>query len=290
MPSPLRSMRGRLVANLALALPVLAGLGYLFGLGAPPSYPIVNAGALAFACAFILAAPAMRSQASRRILIGLALVALFLPLLTGPAIGGVARWIPLGPFALHAGMLVVPTLAVLCAKEREAAPILLSIALLAASLQPDLATVAAVMLASVGLYEATQDWRHGLVAIVAFAAGLVASVRGELPAQPFADYLILPLALTNPLVALGLLAALVAGFLVLLKAGPGEDAPRKALAGSLFGFSFAGLVSNYPSALIGYGASPILGFGLALGILAASGTGGRIADLPAEDLPVKTGE
>jgi hypothetical protein len=27
-------------------------------------------------------------------------------------------------------------------------------------------------------------------------------------------------------------------------------------------------VSNYPSVLIGYGASPILGFGLALGLLA----------------------
>ena len=47
---------------------------------------------------------------------------------------------------------------------------------------------------------------------------------------------------------------------------PAEMRVRHALAGSLFGFSLAAIVSNYPSVLIGYGAAPIIGYGLALAL------------------------
>lgn len=264
-------MRGRLIAFAALAVPVLAGLAYLYAYGAPIRYLAVNAGALALAAGWIFAVPRHLSIRTRRILIAFLLLLLFLPLATGPLVNGVARWLPLGPFTLHAGMLALPLLAVLAGEEEAYAPGLLSLALLAALLQPDMATGAAVMLAAVGLHEATRDWRYGLVAIVAFPASVVAAMQGELPAQPFADRVIVLLALTDPLVALGLLAALVAGFYLTIGALPGRETSRKALAGSLFGFSFAGIVSNYPSALIGYGAAPILGYGLALGLLGAAG-------------------
>lgn len=263
-------MRDRGFAIAALAVPVLAGLGYLFAFGAPRSYLAVNAAALALAALWIALAPRRLEPMMCQVLIGLALMLLFLPLLTGPWLGDVARWLPLGPFQLHAGMLVVPTLAVLAGQEPDNAPALLSVALLAAFLQPDMATGAALMLAAVGLYDATRDWKFGVFAIVAFAASLIAAVRGELPAQPFVERVIFLLARSEPFAALGLLVALVASFYLIIGALPGRAASRKALAGSLFGFSFAGLVSNYPSALIGYGAAPILGFGFALGVLAAS--------------------
>lgn len=188
---------------------------------------------------------------------------------------GVARWLPLGPFQLHAGMLAVPLLAVLAGEEPGLAPVFLAPALLAALLQPDMATAAALMLAGVGLYDATRDWRHGAFAAVAFAVSLVAATRGELPAQPFADRVIFLLARTDLPAAIGLLASLIASYYLIVGAVPGRETSRKALGGALFGFSFAGLVSNYPSALIGYGAAPILGFGIALGVLG----GGR--DSPA---------
>lgn len=262
-------MRDRTVALLALAIPVLAGLGYLFAFDAPRSYLAINAAALAIATAWIALAPRPPSSTARRVLIGAALLLLFLPLVTGPSPSGVARWLPLGPFHIHAGMLAVPLLAVLAGQEPDYAPGLLSVALLAASLQPDMATGAALMLAAIGLYDATRDWRYGVFAIVAFTASLIAAMRGELPAQPFADRVIFLLARSDPLAALGLLAALVASFYLIVAALPGRAPSSKALAGSLFGFSFAGLVSNYPSALVGYGAAPILGFGLALGVLAS---------------------
>ena len=262
-------MRHRAIAILAVAIPVLAGLSYLFAFAAPPSYLAVNAAGLAIAAAWIAIAPRLPSGRAWWVLMGAVLLLLYLPLLTGPSLSGVARWLPLGPFELHAGMLAVPLLAVLAGEEPDHAPLLLSIALFAAFLQPDMATGAALMLAAVGLYDATRDWRHGVFAIVAFFASLVAAMRGELPAQPFAERVMFLLARTEPLAALGLLAALVTSFYLIVAALPGRPASRKALAGSLFGFSFAGLVSNYPSPLIGYGAAPILGFGLALGLLAS---------------------
>lgn len=273
----MRGGRDRAIAVLALAVPVLAGLGYLFAFRAPLSYLAVNAGAFALAALWIAFAPRPHATA-RRALIVVALALLFVPLLTGPALNGVTRWLPLGPVTLHAGMLVAPMLAVLAADEPDYAPVILSAALLAAFLQPDMATVAALMLAGVGLYDATRDWKLGLFAIVAFPAAIVAAMRGELPAEPFVEHVIAELLLSSPLAALALLGALLTGFFVILYGPSSGGAARKALAGSLFGFSFAGFVSNYPSALIGYGAAPILGFGVALGLLQALPGAQRIPD------------
>lgn len=264
-------MRHRAIAVLALAIPVLAGLAYLLIAGAPRAYAVTNAAALAMAAGWIALAPRAPAPTARRVLIGALLLVLFVPLLTGPSLNGIARWLPLGPFQLHAGMLAVPLLVVLAGEEPDHAPLLLSTALLAAFLQPDMATGAALTLAAIGLYDATRDWRYGAFTAVAFTASLVAAMRGELPARPFVERVIFLLARDAPLAALGLLAALVACFYVIVGALPGGEPSRKALAGALFGFSFAGLVSNYPSALVGYGAAPILGFGLALAMLASSG-------------------
>jgi hypothetical protein len=262
-------MRDRVIAVLALAIPVLAGLGYFAAFEAPKSYLAVNALALAIGAVWIALAPPIASPIIRRALLAVALVILFLPLLTGPNLTGIARWVPLGPVTLHAGMLVLPLLVVLAGDEPDYAPGILSVALLAALLQPDMATGAALTLAGFGLYDATKDWRWGVFVAVAFTASLVAAIHGELPAQPWVERVIFLLARTNALVALGLALALLASFALIAGAFPGREASRKALAGALFGFTFAGHVSNYPSALIGYGAAPILGFGLALGLLAA---------------------
>lgn len=262
-------MRGRVFAALALAIPVLAGLPYLWRFGAPASYLLVNAGSLALAVLWIALAPARLGTAVRRAAIAILLAVLFAPLVTGPSPGGVARWLPLGPVVLNSGLLAVPALVVLVGEERDYAPALLSVALLAALLQPDMALGAALTLAAFGLYDATKDWRYGAFAAVAFAISLVAAIRGELPPQPFVERVMFLLARTDPFIALGLLASLLASFFLIAGAAPGRDTSRKALAGALFGFAFAGHVSNYPSPLIGYGAAPILGFGLALGLLAS---------------------
>ena len=71
---------------------------------------------------------------------------------------------------------------------------------------------------------------------------------------------------------------MLVSFALIAGAVPGREPSRKAPAGAPFWLTFAGHVSNCPNALIGYRAAPIFGFGRALGLLAASGTGRRSAD------------
>ena len=259
-------MAGRAAIMLALGIPVAAGLLYLVLGSAPLAYPLANALTLLIAVPIAAFAPLRLAERERRMLALVLLALLFVPLVSGPHLGTVARWLPLGPVNLHTGALALPALVVLAARDEDYAPPILLAALLAASLQPDAATALAVMMAAVGLYNAGQDWRMVPVAGIAFLASIGAVLRGELPAQPFVERVLVDLALREPLAALGLGMALLAGFLMIAHALPAAKSTRHALAGSLFGFSLAAFVSNYPSVLIGYGAAPILGYGLALAL------------------------
>tara|TARA_A100001391_G_scaffold182830_1_gene149647 strand:+ start:2942 stop:3766 length:825 start_codon:yes stop_codon:yes gene_type:complete len=259
-------MRKRLIGLTALTVPVLSGIIYLRFHGAPSAYVVINSVAFGLAAIAVLGLPVIEQSRARRIFTVTLVALLFLPLLTGPHINGIARWLPLGPFTLHSGALILPALVVLAARDEDFAPPILLAALLAASLQPDAATGLAVMLAAVGLYNATGDWRLVPVAGIALFASMVAGLRGELPAQPFVERILIHLAMDAPLAALALAISLVASFLLLAHAIPAAKPVRHALAGGLFGFSLAALVSNYPAILIGYGAAPILGFGFAIGL------------------------
>ena len=259
-------------AMLALTLPVVGGIVALWLMGAPSSFLLVNAGALVLGLAVIAFLPQIDAITTRRFAIVALLVLLALPLLTGPYVNGIARWLPLGPFTLHAGMLSVPLLAVLASSDEDyAAPILLA-GILAAAFQPDAASGLALTFAAMGLYNAKRDWKDGVVAGTGFFATLVMWVRGELPAQPFVERVLVDVAAIQPLAALALLACLVASFLLILHALPAPMAQRHALAGTLFGFSIAAVLSNYPSALVGYGAAPILGFATALSQIERAGS------------------
>lgn len=230
-------------------------------------YLVINAAALGLVLPWGALGRMPEGVTARRLLIAGLLALLFLPLLTGPHLNGIARWLPLGPFMLHAGALAFPALAVLAAREKDyAAPVLLA-ALLAASFQPDAALGFAVVGVAVGLHDAMRDWQVGGVVIVGFLASIMAALKGELPAQPFVERVLVDAAMIQPLLGLVLFAALAGGFMLMLKRVPlGRDA-RSALAGSLFGFSLMAILSNYPSVLIGYGAAPILGYGFALGLI-----------------------
>lgn len=240
---------------------------YLAAFGAPPAYLTVNAAALALAALCAAFCPAMQSLWQRRLTSLVLLGMLYAPLLTGPSLSGVERWISLGPVSLHAGMLVIPAVAAFAARDADyGAPILLT-ALLAAFLQPDAASGLAITFAAVALHDAARDWKIGVTAIIAFFASLVMAMHGELPPQPFVERVFASLILSGaPLAATALFAALAAGFFIILWLIPAPRAVRYALAGSLFGFALMALLSHYPTPLIGYGAAPVLGYGLALGL------------------------
>ncbi|WP_379546262.1 hypothetical protein ACFCW2_10630 [Qipengyuania sp. DSG2-2] len=272
LPTP----KQRLPALLALALPVFAGLIYLTLAGAPAPYVIINAAAFLIAALWIVFGRAPGSDRGRRILVVALLALCFVPLFTGPfvnspfvdgpSVDSIARWIPLGGFTLHAGSMLFPAIAVLAARDLDFAPPILLTALLAAMAQPDAAFGFAIVFAAVGLHDQSRDWRDGMVAIVGFFAALIMAVQGELPPQPFVERVFADTVAVSPIGGIALLLALAGGLMAMLHAAPFEARARYALAGSLFGFGIMSIMSHYPSVLIGYGAAPILGYGLALGL------------------------
>ena len=255
--------RERFPALLAIALPVLVGLAYMATGGAPSAYPIVNGAALALSALIVLIGLPPLGRRARNIAVA-GLLALFaLPLLTGPSMNGIARWLPIGPFILHAGMLTIPALAVLAAHDDRLGPPALAAALLIALAQPDFASAFALIGGAIGAYQVRSDWRFGLVVIGGFFIAIAAALQGELPAVPFVERLIIDALPTAPLLA-GLLALSIAGAVLIMLFGTGLPRIARYPTGmSLFGFWLAALISNYPTPLAGYGAAAIIGYALA---------------------------
>ena len=255
--------RERFSALLAIALPVLAGLAYMALFGAPAVYLIVNGAALVLAALIVLVGLPEFGERARRVA-GLILLVLFaLPLLTGPSVNGIERWLPLGAFIIHAGMLTIPALAVLAAREPILGPVALAAAVLVALVQPDFASAFALTGGAIGLYQARSDWRTGLVVILGFFVAISAALRGELPPAPFVERVLQDATNASPAIA-ALLALSLLGSVLMMLFGTGlPRAARYPLGMSLFGFLIAALTSNYPTPLAGYGAAAIIGYALA---------------------------
>ena len=263
--------RGSAVALLALAIPVLTGIVWQLVAGAPAHYPLVGTVALVLAFALVLWAPTPPNLKMLRIAAAGMCLLMLVPLATGPALHAVgdypvSRWLPLGPINFASGLFAVPVLVALCAQDREGTPFILGIATICAMLQPDAASGFALTFAAVALHHVTRDWRTGVVAILAFFASIWMALRGELAPAPFVERVLFDAVLTSWPVALALALAWAVCFAILLFALPARRASRFAVSGALFGMIVTSLMSYYPSVLIGYGAAPILGFGLALGI------------------------
>lgn len=258
----------RLPALLALALPVLAGLAYQLAFGAPEAFVVMNFAALVIGIVWIALAPESLSSfrpglpawACFAVLLGL----LALPLLTGPEVNGVRRWLPFGVLPVHAGMLALPLLLRLAARHREDGVVAVPGAILIALLQPDAGSAAGLTFGAIGLYHVAQDWRIGVIAAAGFFATIFAALRGELAPQPFVERVLVDAAFASLPMAIALLVALGAGFAAILFAVKLPRAERFAIGGTLFGFTAISVMNTYPTPLLGFGAAPIIGYALAL--------------------------
>ena len=139
----------------------------------------------------------------------------------------------------------------------------------ALSLQSDAAALAALASAS-----AVLAWLHrsSLCAVVA-VAGLALAVltfgNGTPEPQIFTENVLAQVAERSPLQAAALAVLLFAVPLWHLVIDPQtQRAEGFALAALLVGLGVMATIASFPYPLIGYGASPILGFGLALGAAA----------------------
>ncbi len=252
---------------LALLFPCVGGLYYLWAFEAPARLIAVNAGALAAGLAWVLWG---RLPSRRDVRLGIAAAAaslLFVPLVTGPEVGGVTRWFPAGPVTLQSGPLLLPLIVVLTARAAKRGPAVLALAVAALAFQPDAAGLAALGLASAAL-----AWLHRSIAFALVAAGAVVLAAltfsaGTLEPQLYTEGVLAHVA-AKSLWQAAMLAILL--FVVPLWHMVIEPQIQRseayALAALLTGLGLMAVIAPFP--LIGYGAAPILGFALALGATA----------------------
>lgn len=255
---------------LPLAVPALGGLAYLAAFGAPARLIAVNAGALVLA---LLWAAWGRLPSEPKARLGLAALGaglLFLPLLVGPEVGGVSRWLPVGPVLVHSGALLLPLVVVLAARAERFGPAVLGIATAALAMQPDAAMLTGLAAAGAMLAALRRSVGCALVALGAAGMALLTFGRGTLEPQVFTEGVLAQVWLSAPLAALALGALLfLAAPALLLRAAQIPRAEALVLAALLVTLCAMACLAPFPFPLIGYGASPILGLSLALG---AAGT------------------
>ena len=267
--SPLRHPR-RLAALCAVGATGL-GLAYMIAAGAPRSYLAINAAALAIG----LLAVGVLTEAGKlwRVgsgVVGVALACLILlTSLFGISADGATRWVSAGGIPLQPGLFLVPAVALGFARARDSASLLaVLIASLALALQPDRALAGALAAGMAALALARPE-RAVLAALGAALAAFIATlVRADAsPAMPFVDQVFYSSFAVHPLAGVAVLAG-AALMLVPAIAGYVRDAghrPIYAVFGAVWlAMILAAALGNYPTPLVGYSGSAILGYLISL--------------------------
>jgi cell division protein FtsW (lipid II flippase) len=268
------AQRPRTVGTVAAAGATALGLAYLAAAGAPWHYLAINAAALLIGLVLLklvgLLTPTMlRLPHATTLLISAALLA---TALLGSPVEGVTRWVKLGGISIQPGFVLLPILTIGFAWSRSAATaaaVLLAAAALA--IQPDRA-MAGALAAALG---AVALMRPDRVTVVAFAGSLIAFAATLLQADTLAPTPFVEQVFTSAFDVHRLAGvAVVAGAILLLlpsAVGWRRD-PSNREVYAVFGMFWlaticAALLGNYPTPLVGYGGSAIIGYVLSLALL-----------------------
>lgn len=263
------------------------GLGYMATADAPVAYLLINAAAFAIG----LAAVALLSLQPLRVSAGAMCLGLAIALLTsfllGTTVEGATRWLRLGNITVQPSLILLPVLTLTFARAHNwVGTIGISLTALVLALQPDRAmsgALAAGLLTLAVIRPNARTLTAMSAAIVGFATAMVRPDGQR--AMPFVDGILMTSFDVHP--AAGL--AVISGSLILLM--PAVIGPRKnqsaATSRAVFGAVWIALVAaaalgNYPTPLVGYSGSAILGY-LLCSVALRSGTatlttsGNRIA-------------
>jgi len=261
----------------------LLGVAVLAVAGAPARYIAGNFAALGLG--LVTLAFIGRRVSSDRIGLDRVLLALSLLLWVaagfGEAANGASRWLRVGGLTLQPSLLVLPAMVIGFAATQTAMGVLaMVLAAGALALQPDPAMAGALC---IGLAAAwiSRPGRLGLIALASgVAAWSITLVRGETAAPlPFVDG-VLALALdvhgVLGVAVLGALGLLLAPALLGDMREPHTSAAYLTFGGIWTAVIFAGAVGPYPTPVVGYGGSAIVGYLLSLLMLPT-----RVAPSPA---------
>ncbi len=250
------------------------GLAYLTMSGAPARHLAINAGALAVGLvlfALTLRLPLSSPRASGLMTVVMAL-ALLGTALFGKDVNGTARWIAAGGLFIQTSFVLLP--AIVIAFARSPNPLsLAAVAISAAALaiQPDRA-MAGILLTGLMALAFFRTNRFVTLALLASFTGFAVTLArtDTLSAQPFVDQILYSAFDVHPIAG----AAVLSGSaLIVLPAVVGlwRDADNRALhavfAAVWLSAISAAALGNYPTPIVGYGGSAILGYFLGLAIL-----------------------
>lgn len=264
-------LRGPRGAALCCGLAAIAlGLAYLAMAGVPATYLMINLGALVLGLlllgVLVLAGRAGLAPGAINLLLGVALLAVSQ---FGVSADGVTRWVALGALSIQPSLMVVPVMLVTFARSRDALSMAgLVLAALALSLQPDRAMAGALAAGAVALAITRRDRRVLAVAAAAVTGLAVTLIRPDpSPAVPFVDQILYSAFDVHPLagVAVNLGSALlIVPALMMVRTGA-ADRPGHAVFGAIWAaVVLAAALGNYPTPLVGYGGSAIVGYLLSL--------------------------
>jgi cell division protein FtsW (lipid II flippase) len=260
-------LRPRLLTIACAVGAVGLGMGYMGAAEAPLSYLAMNGAALLLG----LLAIAVAAEAHRivRVPAGPVVLALACGLLAtslfGTSAEGVTRWVPVGGVMLQPGLIVVPIIAMQFARVPAGLSTLaVSIAALALALQPDRAMAGALAggMAALALFRPGRDVAVALAAaLAAFAATLVRPDVSQ--ASPFVDQIFYSAFEVHVLAGLAVVAG-AALMIVPAIAGLLRDPDNRA-SYAVFGAVWLAVIAaaalgNYPTPLVGYSGSAILGY------------------------------
>ncbi len=292
------SARPRLLGLFCAAGSVALGIVYMFAAGAPSRYLLLNLAALVLgAAAWVTLGRVAKSRFAGAGVVVLALaVPLFLTALFGAAADGASRWVRVGPVNLQVSLVVLPVMIVLYARRPDTTGTAgMIVAALALALQPDRAMAGVLLAGLLGLLLATPS-RLTIAATAAagLAFGATLLTPDTLPAVPYVDRILYTAFDVHPLAGLAVVcgaAALVMPAIIGLLKGAGERAALLAFAGCWASVVIAAALGNYPTPLVGYGGSAVLGYLLSVALLpnAAHGVGrnaligSRLADERSSD-------
>lgn len=256
------------------ALAVAAGGALLAVLGAPMRMPILHGAALLMGLIGCVAMGAARNNewAGRAGDIALIGAAVLVPLtaLIGPQADGVARWIVVGVLTLQPAMIVVAPIAVgVALRPSTARSAAAAIAALGLAIQPD-PGAAAMLLAGLAAPLAIGQRQAANIAATVIAAVALAVAQARTVSLPPVEFVegVIPAALNAGI--LPALLALTAIVLMLIPAWPPRP-PQLAFLGVWSAALGMALLGPYPTPVIGFGGSSVLGFILSAGLVAGAG-------------------
>lgn len=271
----------RLPASFVPVLVIAAALVSLMAMrasGAPNGSLAVQA--IAFVLAALLALPTRMAAwvdgVDARWLAGVILLVALAVLAAGVEIDGARRWLRIGPVLVHPASLLgsVLLLALARAPGNGVSTLLAGAAIACFALGNDGAASLAFALGSSALLLVERNaWKTLLpLCVLAWCLAAWGWTRPDtLAPVPWVEQIVSQTWAVSALpgMAAAVLLALLPLPFVLAALEPRRRGAGCALAGFWIGLLLAGLMGNYPVPVIGYGASPVIGWVLALRLLSS---------------------